>query len=314
METKANHLMIGGFVFGVIALGFLFVFWISNFSGGGSQPYYIVFDGSVGGLNSGSNVLFNGLRVGKVKSLELDPQDSRRVRVLISVNADTPVRINSRAKIESQGLTGGSAVQITAGTPDQQMLVASVAADQVPVIKADRATSASLFDAAPEVMGNANAMLVRLNDLIANNEDKIGRTISNVEGFTSMLNERKDDISTVIIEARQLTERFRGIAEKIDVAVENFSKQMTGEEGSFIVEAKEAAESFRRLAEKLESSLGDNMDGMTRFAKNGLAEFELFMKDGRRAANSLDRVLERFESNPKGFLLGGSQVPEYTPR
>ncbi|MGZ5784021.1 MAG: MlaD family protein, partial [Croceibacterium sp.] len=117
METKANYLMIGGFVLGVLALGFIFVFWMSNFAGGGKR-YYIVFESSVAGLTTGSSVGFNGIRVGEVQSFALDPQDARKVQVLISLRDDTPVRENSHATIQSMGLTGGSGVQITPGSPD----------------------------------------------------------------------------------------------------------------------------------------------------------------------------------------------------
>ena len=94
METKANYLMIGGFVLGVFAFAFIFIFWMSNLAGGGKQ-YYIVFNGSVGGLTTGSNVAFNGIKVGEVQSLALDPKDARKVQVLISVDSDTPIRENS---------------------------------------------------------------------------------------------------------------------------------------------------------------------------------------------------------------------------
>ena len=117
METKANYLMIGGFVLGVLALAFIFVFWMSNFAGGGKH-YYIVFESSVAGLTTGSSVGFNGIRVGEVQSFALDPEDARKVQVLISVRDDTPVRENSHASIQSMGLTGGSGVQITPGTPE----------------------------------------------------------------------------------------------------------------------------------------------------------------------------------------------------
>lgn len=312
METKANHLIIGGFVLGVVVLAFGFVYWMNNFSAGGSKPYHIVFEGSVSGLSTASNVLFNGLRVGKVQGLELDPEDARRVRVLIGIDRSTPVRDNSRARIESQGFTGGSAIQITPGSPDAPLLVAT-AEGEIPTIKADRATSKSLFEGAPEVMGNANALLVRLNDLVANNEDSIRKTVTNVEGFSGMLNERKDDIAAVIVDARQLTEDFKRIASKIEASVDKFQTYMTDDGQSFLAQAQEAAQSFRRLADKLERSLGDNAEGLTRIAKSGMQEFELFMRDGRRAAQSLDRVLEKIEKNPQSFLFGGSNVPEYNP-
>ena len=50
METKANYLMIGGFVLGVLAFAFIFVFWMSNFAGGGKR-YYVVFDELGGGAD-----------------------------------------------------------------------------------------------------------------------------------------------------------------------------------------------------------------------------------------------------------------------
>jgi phospholipid/cholesterol/gamma-HCH transport system substrate-binding protein len=276
METKANYLMIGGFVLGVIALAFIFVFWMTNLAGGGKR-YFIVFDGSVAGLTTGSSVGFNGIKVGEVQSMQLDPADARKVQVLISVHADTPVRENSHASMQSLGLTGGTGIQISAGTPDSPFLV-ETAETPIPVIAADRGGGQGLFDAAPAVMNNANALLLRLNDLVAENQESIHKTLANVESVTTMLDQRKEDISKTI------------------------------------TNVQEGAQSFKDLSGKLEVSLGDNLDSLTRTAKDSLQEFGNFMREGRRAAATLNSVLEKFEANPKSFLLGGSQVPEYNPR
>jgi phospholipid/cholesterol/gamma-HCH transport system substrate-binding protein len=276
METKANYLMIGGFVLGVLALAFIFVFWMTNLAGGGKR-YFIVFDGSVAGLTTGSSVGFNGIKVGEVQSLQLDPADARKVQVLISVHADTPVRENSHASMQSLGLTGGTGIQISAGTPDSPFLVAT-AENPIPVIAADRGGGQGLLDGAPAVMNNANALLQRLNDLVAENQESIHKTLTNVENVTTMLDQRKEDISKTITDVQA------------------------------------AAQSFKDLSGKLQVSLGDNLDSLTRTAKDSLQEFGNFMREGRRAAATLNSVLEKFEANPKSFLLGGSQVPEYNPR
>ena len=276
METKANYLMIGGFVLGVLAFAFIFVFWMSNFGGGG-QRYMIVFESSVAGLTTGSSVGFNGIRVGEVQSFALDPEDGRKVQVLVDVRDDTPVRENSHASMQSLGLTGGTGIQVSAGTPDSPFLVAT-AETPIPVIAADRGGGQGLFDAAPAVMNNANALLLRLNDLVAENQESIHKTLTNVENVTTMLDQRKEDISKTITDVQ------------------------TG------------AQSFKDLSGKLEVSLGDNLDSLTRTAKDSLQEFGNFMREGRRAAATLNSVLEKFEANPKSFLLGGSQVPEYNPR
>jgi phospholipid/cholesterol/gamma-HCH transport system substrate-binding protein len=276
METKANYLMIGGFVLGVLALAFIFVFWMSNFGGGGKR-YTIVFESSVAGLTTGSSVGFNGIRVGEVQSFALDPQDARKVQVLVSVREDTPVRENSRASIQSMGLTGGSGIQITPGTPDSPLLVAS-SEIPVPVIRADAGSGQGVFEAGSAALNNANVFISKLNALLDQNEKSINTTMSNVEQFTSMLNEKRDDI------------------------------------GQTISDVKEGAESFKSLSDKLEVSLGDNVDGLTRQARESLQEFGSFMREGRRTAVTLNRILEKLEADPKGFLLGGNQVPEYTPR
>ena len=275
METKANYLMIGGFVLGVLSLAFVFVFWMTNLAGGGKR-YFIVFDGSVAGLTTGSSVGFNGIKVGEVQSMQLDPADARKVQVLISVHGDTPVRENSHASMQSLGLTGGTGIQITAGSPDSPFLVAT-AENPIPVIAADRGGGQGLFDAAPAVMNNANALLLRLNDLVAENQESIHKTLTNMENVTTMLDQRKDDIAQTITDIQG------------------------------------AAQSFKDLSGKLEVSLGANLDSVTKTAKDSLQEFGNFMREGRRTAATLNRVLEKFEANPRSFLLGGSQVPEYTP-
>jgi phospholipid/cholesterol/gamma-HCH transport system substrate-binding protein len=198
------------------------------------------------------------------------------VQVLISVHGDTPVRENSHASMQSLGLTGGTGIQISAGTPDSPFLVAT-ADNPIPVIAADRGGGQGLFDAAPAVMNNANALLLRLNDLVAENQESIHKTLTNVESVTTMLDQRKDDIARTITDVQA------------------------------------AAQSFKDLSGKLEVSLGDNLDSVTKTAKDSLQEFGNFMREGRRAAATLNRVLEKFEANPRSFLLGGSQVPEYTP-
>jgi phospholipid/cholesterol/gamma-HCH transport system substrate-binding protein len=276
METKANYLMIGGFVLGVLALAFIFVFWMSNFGGGG-QRYMIVFESSVAGLTSGSSVGFNGIRVGEVQSFALDPQDARKVQVLVTVRDDTPVRENSHASIQSMGLTGGSGIQITPGTPDSPLLVAT-ADNPVPAIRADAGSGQGVFEAGSAALNNANVFISKLNALLDQNEKAISTTMTNVEQFTTMLNAKKEDI------------------------------------GQTITDVHQGAQPFKSLSTKLEVSLGDNVDGLTRQARDSLQEFGNFMREGRRAAVTLNRILEKLEADPRGFLLGGSQVPEYTPK
>jgi phospholipid/cholesterol/gamma-HCH transport system substrate-binding protein len=193
------------------------------------------------------------------------------------VRDDTPVRENSHATIQSMGLTGGSGVQITPGTPDSPFLVAT-AENPIPVIQADPGSGQGVFEAGSAALNNANVFISKLNALLDQNEKSINTTMANVEQFTIMLNAKKEDI------------------------------------GQAITDVKDGAQSFKSLSGKLEVSLGDNVDGLTRQARESLQQFSAFMQEGRRTAVTLNRILEKLEADPKGFLLGGNQLPEYTPK
>jgi len=313
METRASHLLIGLFVLSLLGLGFAFVYWVNNSAGGAdAQRYHVVFSGSVQGLGPGSAVLFNGIRVGEVDDLSIMPEDTRKVRGLISVKPTTPVRETSRAKVVQQGLAGVVALEITPGTPDSPPLRAQ-AGEPYPTIHADVASSKSLLSAAPEALGEARALIRRLNDLVAANEQAIGQTIKNVETFTGTLSDHGEDISVIVKNVRGVSERVSRMSVKLETTIDKFSKYVADDEDSVVAEAQQAAQSFRRLAEKLENSLGERADDLTMSAQRGVRQFELFMRDGRRLAESLDRVVRKLEQNPQQLLLGGSQVPEYNP-
>ena len=312
METKANHLIIGGFVLAMLSAAFVFVYWIEAYmNGGASRRYDVVFEGSVQGLGEAAAVLFNGLRVGSVKRLNIVPEDTRKVRVIIAVAWDTPIRENSVARISLQGLAGMVALEISPGTPDAPMLQPAAGASRA-VIRAD-SLAAGGAGGAPEAVGNANALFARLNELVAANSELVHRTVMNVESFTAMLDANKEEVAGVIKEAHALSARFNGMADKLDTAVGQFTSSISGQDGSAVAEAQQAAQSFRKLAEKLEKSVGDQADGLTRQAQRSMREFELFMKDGRRLAENFDRVLQKVENNPSALIFGGSQVPEYKP-
>ena len=92
METRARYALIGAFMLAVIAASFAFVYWLENKGGFGERAYYrLRFENSVSGLQGGSAVLFNGIRVGEVTALALDPDHPDQVIATIGVVSGTPV-------------------------------------------------------------------------------------------------------------------------------------------------------------------------------------------------------------------------------
>ncbi len=314
METRANHLLIGGFVIALVIAVINFTFWMQK---GGvenqTRDYSIYFNGAVTGLSRASQVLFNGIRIGRVHSIGIDEKDARRVLVVVRLQRGIPIRKNSQAQLVSQALTGVAAVQITPGTADEPLLIALAKEGERPEIKASPVVSGSLTDAVPEIMGNANLLLKRLNTMLSDNEASIRATVKNVELFSETLATKREDVASIIADVKSLSSSLKATAQKIDKTVDQVSGFFGGEGSSVLDDARAAAKSIKSMAENLEKSLGNGPQEVMTAAKRSLREFELFARDGRKAAQSLDRVLEKMDSNPQSFIFGGGNVPKYNP-
>jgi len=116
METRAPFVIVGAFVLAAIVAVFGFVYWLNNAGGIGKRDtYHVVFNGPVPGLLVGAGVLFNGIRVGEVTSLELVAGHPRDVHATIAVAEHTPVRSDTKVGLEFQGLTGVPVVSLEGG-------------------------------------------------------------------------------------------------------------------------------------------------------------------------------------------------------
>ena len=217
METRANYVLIGVFTLAVIAGGFGFVWWFQRLGGSASQvPYEVVFESSVSGLRPGGAVLFNGIRVGDVTSLKLDTQDPRRVVALISIAGTTPVRTDTKAGLELQGLTGIASVALVGGTPTAALLK-SEAGKLPPRIVAGGG-------AFTDIMQGAKEVLARIDKLLETNEKKINEILTDISVFTKDLAGK--DGRSVAVEfadtAKSVTETaksVRALAESLERSV-----------------------------------------------------------------------------------------------
>ena len=192
METRAPYVIVGAFVLSAIAAVFGFVYWLNNAGGIGKRDsYQIVFNGPVPGLLVGAGVLFNGIRVGEVTTLELVADHPHDVHATISVAERTPVRADTKVSLDFQGLTGVPVVALEGGEnpsapPVQGTLIAEKGAGQsmtqaardalrkVDVVLSDNA--ASLHDAI--------ANLSTFTEGLARNTPKLDGIVAGLERMT----------------------------------------------------------------------------------------------------------------------------------
>ena len=106
MEIRANYVLIGLFTLLGVLAGLGFFVWLAKLQIDRQYERYDVLFSSVSGLSTAAEVRFNGINVGQVTDIQLYDEDPSKVRVRIEVAAATPVKPDTRAQLESQGVTG----------------------------------------------------------------------------------------------------------------------------------------------------------------------------------------------------------------
>ena len=281
METKANHVLIGLFALSVVVAAFAFVFWFHNIGGTAKRTVYVVrFEGSASGLRPGSAVLFNGIRMGEVTRVGLNPTDPHQVLATIEVDVKAPLRTDTKVGLDFQGLTGISSIALTGGSATAAYLESSDG--QPPMLYADPSASAGVPGAAREVLQN-------INNLLAEN-GTLNKTFKNVETFSVALAQNSQRIENIL------------------AGIENLSGGPDGKG-----DIQEAARAIKVLAENLDKRAIENSAGITRFSNTGARELEAFAADGRRTLSEIDRAVKNLDRNPSRLLFGGSgsSVPAY---
>jgi phospholipid/cholesterol/gamma-HCH transport system substrate-binding protein len=193
METRARYALIGLFMLAVIIASFAFVYWLENKGGFGERTaYQIRFGGSTSGLLVGSSVLFNGIRIGEVTGLGLDPEHPEQVVATIGVDPGTPIRSDTHVGIETQGLTGGAVVTLRGG---------SATAEAVPpqgVLMAPPQAGQDWTQAARDAFQ-------RVDDVLAENSDALHSAITNIDTFAGALARNSDKVDGILAGLEKMT-------------------------------------------------------------------------------------------------------------
>src|SRR5690625_1544984 len=119
METRANHVLIGVFtLIGALVLVFG-ALWSSRWASNSQwQQLEVHFLQPVSGLSAGSEVEYNGIKMGTVRDLRLSPSDPGRVIAIMDLDEQAPLREDTTARLAGHGLTGVSDIPLRGGSPD----------------------------------------------------------------------------------------------------------------------------------------------------------------------------------------------------
>jgi phospholipid/cholesterol/gamma-HCH transport system substrate-binding protein len=280
LETKANYVAVGAFVLACVVGLVVTILWLAGAQYSQEYSYYqTFFKGPVTGLGKGTVTRYNGIDVGRITNLQFDPSDPQSVIVTMQVQPNLNIHEDSQASIESQGLTGGTYVEISGGTAKSPLLVAKDG-QEYPVIRAKQSTLQQLEQSAPEVVAKLNIAVTRLNDLLNDNNRKaISDVLANLDVTTSTIAKRSADIDATLRNANLATANLRDVSvslkptlDHVDATVNKFGK------------------------------VADDADAVIK--GDGLAQLSDLIGDMRRLVASLTKFSDQLNRDPTKLLFG----------
>jgi phospholipid/cholesterol/gamma-HCH transport system substrate-binding protein len=184
METDKHYFFEGLFII-VFAIAAAFVaVWLGSTGHRDDLVYRIHFKDSVSGLVVGDPVKFLGVDVGTVKSMIVDPDNSRLVLVDVRLRKETPVKTDTRASLAMKGITGVIFIELNGGDPAAKSLLAVTPEGNVPEIPSEKTGLKAMIDNLPKLVEKFSAI-----------EDQVKKVVSSAGALTDKV---KDNPSLLL--------------------------------------------------------------------------------------------------------------------
>jgi len=304
MEARANYVAVGAFVLAVLAGILVATLWLARVQ---FETQYQYFEthvaGPVSGLGSGALVRLNGIEVGRVAKIALDPKDPKLVTLLLQVRDGIEIHSDSVASIESQGLTGVSYVEISGGTLGSPLLIAAEG-QKYPQIASRPSSLQEVFDNAPELLSRLLIIADRLESVLDDkNRGAIAETLANIRDTTGMLSRRTKDIDQLIADGGTTMHNLAEASGTLKNTLANLDRTF-GKADGLIASADTTFERATKLATDLDALVQASRPGLRDLTTNGTAQLTELLSEARRLVASLNRVSTGLERDPSRLLLG----------
>lgn len=164
-----------------------------------------------GGVQPGAPVRYGGMTVGKVQRVRVDPGNSTRIEIGITVNRDAPLKTDSVAKISTLGPLTDNYIEISTGSER-----AALAEPGSALLSAEAFGLPQLGDAAQAMLPDVQLALRKLNQNLDGLEVTLSRANDllndrNRANIAGSLNELQHMVAEVRPKANQSLDNLNGM-------------------------------------------------------------------------------------------------------
>ena len=294
MENKSHAFVAGLFALLLGAVAIVALFWLRG-TQNSLREYVVVTKYTVGGLNPEAQVRYRGIRVGKVKDIQLDRDDPGDILIRISIPDSIPLTKGTVAKLATQGVTGIAHVLLLDSGKDNEPLVATDGG--LPRIAMVPSLLDEMSESGPAALRQAQEIMTAANALLnEDNRRRFGATMANLESASASMKPAIENMNAALVQVRKLLN---------DQNVKSLSRA-AGVLGPLIADTRQLVGKMHTTAEKLDVAIGDASAGGTSALMPRLNELAA---DFSLTSRQLSRVLRLLEDSPQGLVFGVPAPP-----
>jgi len=315
MEPKVNYVIVGLFVALLGAATLAGVLWLGKTDFRDAYDrYYAFMRESVAGLSVNSTVKYRGVDVGRVKEIALSPENPEEVRLVLDIARGTPIKTDTIAVLETQGLTGLATLNLTGGSRDAPPLQATEG-QEYPVIK----TGPSLFfrlDEAISRLLSEKGLTKLLEDL-----DAVARSVAdlmdeeNRARFKQTMKNLSEAAQTVAAHRTQLERGLSGAAQtgeslaKMTASLNEQIPLLLGRVNKSALALQRMTDELAQTSKVVGSVVNETKPEIQQFSRQTIPELSLLVGELRQLTATLQRVAREIEREPNALVFGRGPQP-----
>jgi phospholipid/cholesterol/gamma-HCH transport system substrate-binding protein len=298
MEEKVNFVLVGVFVLVLSAALMGGILWLS--SGKSYRTSYEIYQtymqDSVAGLNLNAPVRYRGVDVGRVQKIALAPGNVEQVQLTLAIERDVPIKVDTIAVLQMQGLTGIAYVELTNGGRDSPLLKPQ-AKGSYPVIKSGPSLMTRLDTAVTALLSSLNRASENLNAVLdEGNRRTVKNTLNDLAVFSRTLAARSPAIDASLADAAHTLKNTSRLSDDLPQLVQRL---------------QHSADAFDNMSNQLAYagvSAGNTLESVQQFSTSTLPEIHELVLELRDLTASLRRVSDQLEQNPGALLHGNAKA------
>ncbi len=301
MEPKVNYVVVGVFVLLLGALLVGVVLWLGKgFDQKTYDRYYAYMEESVTGLSVDASVKYRGVEVGRVKEIMLNPDNPQQVRLTLEIERGTPIKEDTLAILDVQGLTGLAIVDLTGGSRESPPLEAKLG-ESYPVLQTGPSLLVRFDRAATQLFTNLNRVTENVDALLnETNRVALSQLLKDLASLTQALTAKKQLFDEGITNAAQTMEHMVKASKMLNEEMPFLIDRMHG--GADALEAM--AEKVGQTSASVESVVEDTKPDIERFSQQTLNEMSALVAELRQLTATLQRSAQQLEQEPNSLIFG----------